>query len=115
MKSAGSLRFCAVKGRPESKIPVAGYFTSGSESWNSKAAPHRGFGWKSIDKIMGKWMEGKQNRNGGSGRAADCVTELRRGNTVLIVNGYFKRDINETAADKMERVLRTESDLRAIV
>ena len=60
-------------------------------------------------------MEGKKNRNGGSGRTADCVTELRRGNTVLIVNGYFKRDTNETAADKMERVLRTESDLRAIV
>lgn len=60
-------------------------------------------------------MEGKKNRNGGSGRTADCVTELCRGNTVLIVNGYFKRDTNETAADKMERVLRTESDLRAIV
>lgn len=60
-------------------------------------------------------MERKKNRNSGSSRTADCVTELCRGNTVLIVNGYFKRDTDETAADKMERVLRTESDLRAIV
>lgn len=47
--------------------------------------------------------------------AADCVTELHRGNTILIVNGYFKRNTNETAADKMAKVLKAESDLRAIV
>lgn len=48
-------------------------------------------------------------------RTADCVTELRRGNTVLIVNGYFKRDASETADDKMARVLRAEGDLRATI
>lgn len=47
--------------------------------------------------------------------SADCVTELRKGNTVLIVNGFFKRNASETAADKMAKVLRVESDLRAIV
>lgn len=47
--------------------------------------------------------------------SADCVTELHKGNTVLIVNGFFKRNTSETATDKMAKVLRAESDLRAIV
>ena len=38
VRSIVALLFCAVKGRPESEIPVAGYFSSGSESWNSQAA-----------------------------------------------------------------------------
>ncbi len=60
-------------------------------------------------------MEGKKNADGSGRKTADCVTELRRGNTVLIVNGYFKRDTSETAADKMARVLRAEGELRATV
>lgn len=40
-------------------------------------------------------------------RRPDCVTEVRRGNTVLVVSGYFKQDT--TAADKMMKVLEAES------
>ena len=42
-------------------------------------------------------------------RRADCVTEVRMGNTVLTVVGYFKRDATDTAADKMAKVLEVES------
>lgn len=41
-------------------------------------------------------------------RAPDCVTEVRMGNTVLTVSGYFKQSATETAADKMEKVLKAE-------
>ena len=39
-------------------------------------------------------------------RRPDCVTEVRRGNIVLVVSGYFKQD---TTADKMMKVLEAES------
>ena len=39
----------------------------------------------------------------------DCVTEIRMGNTVLTVSGYFKQDTTDTAADKMAKVLEAES------
>ena len=42
-------------------------------------------------------------------RAPDCVTEVRKGNTILTVSGYFKQDATETAADKMARVLEAEA------
>ena len=38
-------------------------------------------------------------------RRPDCVTEVRMGNTVLVVSGYFKQDTTATAADKMMKVL----------
>ena len=41
-------------------------------------------------------------------RRPDCVTEVRRGNTVLVVSGYFKQDTAATA-DKMMKVLEAES------
>ncbi len=41
-------------------------------------------------------------------RKPDCVTEIRKGNTVLTVSGYFKQDATETAADKMAKVLKAE-------
>ena len=41
-------------------------------------------------------------------RRPDCVTEVRRGNTVLVVSGYFKQDTAATA-DKMAQVLEAES------
>ena len=41
-------------------------------------------------------------------RAPDCVTEVRIGNTVLTVYGYFKENAVETAIDKMEKVLKAE-------
>ena len=42
-------------------------------------------------------------------RRPDCVTEIRMGNSVLIVSGFFKEDSTETAADKMARVLEAEA------
>lgn len=42
-------------------------------------------------------------------RRPDCVTEVRRGNTVLIVSGYFKQNATATAADKMMKVLEAEA------
>lgn len=41
-------------------------------------------------------------------RAPDCVTEMRKGNTILTVSGYFKQDATETAADKMAKVIAAE-------
>ena len=43
-------------------------------------------------------------------RRPDCVTEIRMGNSVLVVSGYFKKDTTTTAADKMARVLEAEAD-----
>ena len=48
-------------------------------------------------------------RNKRPARRPDCVTEVRRGNTVLIVSGYFKQDATATAADKMMKVLEAEA------
>ena len=42
-------------------------------------------------------------------RRPDCVTEVRSGNTVLIVSGYFKEGATATAADKMLKVLEAEA------
>ena len=42
-------------------------------------------------------------------RRPDCVTEVRMGNSVLVVSGYFKRDATATAADKMMKVLEAET------
>ena len=39
---------------------------------------------------------------------ADCVTEIRIGNSVLVVSGFFKQSATETAADKMAKVLEAE-------
>ena len=41
-------------------------------------------------------------------RCPDCVTEVRMGNTILTVSGYFKQDAKDTAADKMMKVLEAE-------
>ena len=41
-------------------------------------------------------------------RRPDCVTEIRMGNSVLVVSGYFKKDTT-TTADKMARVLEAEA------
>ena len=39
---------------------------------------------------------------------ADCVTETRMGNSILIVYGFCKSNTSITAAEKMMRVLRSE-------
>ena len=48
-------------------------------------------------------------KNDRTARRPDCVTEIRMGNSVLIVSGYFKQDTTATAADKMLKVLEAES------
>ena len=35
---------------------------------------------------------------------ADCVTEIRIGNSVLVVSGFFKQGAKETAQEKLERL-----------
>ena len=45
--------------------------------------------------------ENKQNNNDRTDRRPDCVTEIRMGNTVLVVSGFFKKDTTATAADKI--------------
>ena len=55
-------------------------------------------------------MTGPPNRSTATtARRPDCVTEVRRGNTVLVVSGYFKQGTTATAADKMMKVLEAES------
>ncbi len=55
-------------------------------------------------------MTDTPNRNTATtARCPDCVTEIRRGNTVLVVSGYFKQGTTATAADKMLKVLEAES------
>ena len=39
----------------------------------------------------------------------DCVTEIRMGNSVLTVSGFFKQGATDTAADKMMKVLEAEA------
>lgn len=43
-------------------------------------------------------------------RRPDCVTEIRMGNSVLVVSGFFKENSTATAADKMMKVLEAESN-----
>ena len=42
-------------------------------------------------------------------RRPDCVTEIRMGNSVPVVSGFFKPGSPETAADKIVRVLEAEA------
>lgn len=43
-------------------------------------------------------------------RRPDCVTEIRMGNSVLVVSGFFKQDTKATAEDRMMSVLKAESE-----
>lgn len=54
--------------------------------------------------------ENKQNNNDRTDRRPDCVTEIRVGNSVLVVSGFFKENSTATAADKMMKVLEAESN-----
>ena len=45
-------------------------------------------------------------------RPPDCVTIIHIGNTILTVSGYFKQDAIETAADKMEKTIKAEGNMR---
>lgn len=54
-------------------------------------------------------MTENRKNNVPTDRRPDCVTEVRMGNTVLVVSGYFKKDAAATAADKMMKVLEAEA------
>ena len=54
-------------------------------------------------------MTNTTSQNPRTPRRPDCVTEVRMGNTILTVSGYFKQDATDTAADKMMKVLAAES------
>ena len=53
--------------------------------------------------------ETKQTSTTKTDRRPDCVTEIRMGNSVLTVSGYFKENTTATAADKMMKVLEAEA------
>lgn len=48
-------------------------------------------------------------KNERTARRPDCVTEIRMGNSVLVVSGFFKENATATAADKMMKVLEAET------
>jgi len=52
--------------------------------------------------------ETKQTSTTKTDRRPDCVTEIRMGNSVLTVSGFFKQGATDTAADKM---MNKEADL----
>ena len=54
-------------------------------------------------------MADRQQHDTRTTRRPDCVTEIRMGNSVLVVSGYFKKDTTTTAADKMARLLEAEA------
>ena len=54
-------------------------------------------------------MENIKQHDHRTTRRPDCVTEIRMGNTVLVVSGFFKQGSTETAADKMAKVLQAEA------
>ena len=45
-------------------------------------------------------MADRQQHDTRTTRRPDCVTEIRMGNSVLVVSGYFKKDTTTTAAAK---------------
>ena len=53
--------------------------------------------------------ETKQTSTTKADRRPDSVTEIRRGNSVLTVSGFFKQGATDTAADKMMKVLEAEA------
>lgn len=50
-----------------------------------------------------------RENNNGIARQPDCISEIRMGNTILVVSGYFKKDAALTADDKMMKVLQAEN------
>lgn len=48
-------------------------------------------------------------------RKPDAVTELRIGGTTFTVSSFFNKNTEETAADKMARLIEREAGLRQVV
>ena len=61
-----------------------------------------------IDEMKGV-AYGREQAEYNPERRPDCVTEIRMGNSVLVVSGFFKKDTTATAADKMMKVLEAEA------
>ena len=57
-------------------------------------------------------MTNRPQQSNSAPRSPDCVTEVRKSNMTLTVSGHFKQDATETAADKMAKVIATESMMR---
>ena len=55
-------------------------------------------------------MADRQQHDTRTTRRPDCVTEIRMGNSVLTVSGFFKQGATDTAADKMMKVLEAEKE-----
>ena len=54
-------------------------------------------------------MPDKKQNSTTADRRPDCVTEIRMGNSVLTVSGFFKQGATDTAADNMMKVLQAEA------
>ena len=54
--------------------------------------------------------ENKQNNNDRTDRRPDCVTEIRMGNTVLVVSGFFKKDTTATAGFRQDLCAKLFAD-----
>ena len=50
----------------------------------------------------------EKKENESKKREPDCVTEVRIGNSVIVVKGYFKENGTKTAEDIMADVLKAE-------
>lgn len=55
----------------------------------------------------------RQTDNAAS-RVPDCVTEVRKGNTILTVSGFFQQDSTETAVQKMEKTIRSAEPIMTL-
>jgi len=53
-------------------------------------------------------MANTTNMPGNSICHPDCITEVKVGNTTLVVKGYLNTNATETAVDKMARILQAE-------
>lgn len=61
------------------------------------------------DRTIDRTTDRKQISPDTGKRHPDCVTEIHRGNSVLVVSGFFKKDTTVTADDRMMKVLAAES------
>lgn len=53
-------------------------------------------------------MENIKQHDHRTTRRPDCVTEIRMGNSVLVVSGFFKQGSTENAADNIATFLTKE-------
>lgn len=56
-------------------------------------------------------MKSRERSNNQANRTPDCVTEIRMGNSILVVSGFLKENGSVTATERMMRALRTEGDI----